>query len=295
MEICYTNLSPGALWRGTLYDANPWDVIPAFANLTGFDVRMLGMDLLHLFHLGVGRDMVGSAMRILCRCGIFCGSNLDKKLAMASAWLRRYVQHSKLQLAFKKFSKSNLGWSSKDYPEIRCKGYDLYVVLKWLVHEVIPSSPEKVPDDVATVLWSADSLMGMLMTTSRFLSDQEMEHKRVIGMVFLKTYVKLAGEALEARQRLWKIRPKFHILTHMVLCERKLNVHWTSCWMDEDAVKRFMRITKKTHKRRATDRCLNRWLLALKPKLLKLLSEVEKIGGIETTSVHFLKVNFSHP
>ena len=71
MEMCYTNLSPGALWRGTLYDANPWDVIPAFANLTGFDVRMLGMDLLHLFHLGVGRDMVGSAMRILCHCGIF--------------------------------------------------------------------------------------------------------------------------------------------------------------------------------------------------------------------------------
>ena len=266
----WTNLSPGAAWRGTMYDANPWDFTPSLPNLTGFDVRMIGMDLLHLFHLGVGRDMIGSAMRILCRCEIFSGSNLDKKLAMASAWLRRYVKQSKLQLALKKFTKSNLGWNSKEYPEIHCKGYDTYVILKWLVHEVIPSSPEKVPDDVATILWSADSLLGMLMNTGRFLSDSEMEHKRVIGMLFLRTYLKLAGEALQVRQRFWRVRPKFHILTHVVICERRLNVHWSSCWVDEDAIKRFMRITKRTHKRRATDRCLHRWLLALRPKLLKL-------------------------
>ncbi len=269
--MSYTNTSSDAPWLQTEYRDLPWDVQPTLSLLPGFRIEMLGLDILHIFHLGVGRDLVASAIRVMCRSNIFSGRNLDQKLQYASGWLKTWAKQHHLSLAIKKLTKSNLNWKSNEYPEAHCKGYDCYVILKWLISGPLTSEhAAQIPDDISTALWAADSLMSVLMNGDRFLTADELLHKQVIGLVFVRTYVQLASAALSNRERLWKMRPKFHLLHHMVLENRLHNPHFTSTWMDEDAVKKFMVIKKKTHRRTSTERLLNRWLLNLKNKLVEV-------------------------
>ena len=105
-----------------------------------------------------------------------------------------------------------------------------------------------------------------LASSSRLRED---EHRRVIGMYFMELYVRLARNALDSGLRLYRVRPKFHLLFHLLVEPRAsmLNPAHCSCWMDEDFVKKSMRIKKAVHRRTATLRCLQRWLLALPQKL----------------------------
>ena len=111
----------------------------------------------------------------------------------------------------------------------------------------------------------------MLHRAEVFLTPAEQEHREVIGRLFIETYCKLASDAVSAKQKLWRTRPKFHLFDHMVSDSRPslLNPTFGSTWMDEDAIKRWFRIKKRVHKRNATLNCLRRWLLALPGQLQK--------------------------
>lgn len=111
----------------------------------------------------------------------------------------------------------------------------------------------------------------MLHRAEVFLTPAEQEHREVSGRLFIETYCKLASDAVSAKQKLWRTRPKFHLFDHMVSDSRPslLNPTFGSTWMDEDAIKRWFRIKKRVHKRNATLNCLRRWLLALPGQLQK--------------------------
>ncbi len=125
--------------------------------------------------------------------------------------------------------------------------------------------------DISTVIWACDSLLRMLHRAQVFLTPAEQEHRQVIGTLFIQTYCKLASEAVTAKKKLWRTRPKFHLFDHMVSDSRPslLNPVFGSTWMDEDAIKRWFRIKKRVHRRNATLNCLRRWLLALPGQLQK--------------------------
>ena len=54
----YTNLALNAPWRSTVYACTPaWKVAPAFTKLCFFNLKKVGLDMLHVWHLGVARDM----------------------------------------------------------------------------------------------------------------------------------------------------------------------------------------------------------------------------------------------
>ena len=284
--MAYTNTAANAPWLATEFQDVPWDITPTLAALPGFQVQMLELDLLHIFHLGVGRDLVGSALRVICQTNVFAGRNLDLKLQSATGWLKAFAKQRKLTLVLKKLTKTNLNWKSNEYPEAHCKGFDTYVLLTWLVKAVLESPhAHEIPDDVRTALWAADSLASMLMNGTQFLSEQERVHKETIGMMFIRVYVRLAGQAIGNRQRLWKIRPKIHLLQHLVMGEKKYNVHYTSTWMDEDAVKKFMHVKRKVHKRTATEQTIKRWLLALKPKLVDACAKKRRNNALQKPDV----------
>ena len=55
----------------------------------GFNLRMIGVDILHAWHLGVCRDLIGSVLRVLSKLKIFRrGGNLEDQLSAASSSLR---------------------------------------------------------------------------------------------------------------------------------------------------------------------------------------------------------------
>lgn len=57
-EHNYSDLSDGAVWKSTVLNCNhPWREEPALASLQWFSIKKVSMDLLHVWHLGVARDL----------------------------------------------------------------------------------------------------------------------------------------------------------------------------------------------------------------------------------------------
>ena len=107
--------------------------------------------------------------------------------------------------------------------------------------------------------------MRLLHAAKEFLEPAEQDQRVIMGQLFLNTYVRLASKAVADNKKLWRTRPKLHMFHHIVLQRRQSmrNPVMNSCWMDEDAIKRFFKIKKTTHKRQASFNCLRRWLLGL--------------------------------
>ena len=64
LSYCYTNVSDDASWRATEWTSDPWMEPPAYSMLPGFSLKMLNVDVLHVWHLGVARDMTASVLRV---------------------------------------------------------------------------------------------------------------------------------------------------------------------------------------------------------------------------------------
>ena len=282
LTYCYTNVSDDASWRSTEWTSDPWIEPPAYSMLPGFNLKMLNVDVLHVWHLGVARDMTASVLRVLSKSKYFRpGGTIQDQLSAASNSLRNYAKTQGLSLHLKRLSTANLGWRSNGYPETHCKGFDSYVMVVWL--DWLLNDATDVDPRVRTLVWAANSLMGVWHHGEVFLTPDEVQHAQVVGALFVRTYLELAGEAVNNRVWLWRLRPKFHLLVHLQseLRASRYNPTYGSTWMDEDAMKRFMKIKSKVHKLQAADRVIRRWLLSLRSKMEKVMEKIKGwVGGM---------------
>lgn len=76
----------------------------------GFSETMVAPDTLHCWHLGTCRDLIGSVIRILVSERYWPGSNINDRLAFASASLKRWAKNRKLSVTIKQLTKNNLSW-----------------------------------------------------------------------------------------------------------------------------------------------------------------------------------------
>ena len=71
LTMPFTDISESAAWKATIGDRlnPPWpiDNPPTICKLMNFSASFLLPDLLHVWYLGVGRDVVGSVMLLLIR------------------------------------------------------------------------------------------------------------------------------------------------------------------------------------------------------------------------------------
>lgn len=71
-----TDLSSLADWK-RLTSSSPWLEEPAILKLHNFTMATVGLDVLHIWHLGTGRDLASSILVILLRTpGAFQGGNV---------------------------------------------------------------------------------------------------------------------------------------------------------------------------------------------------------------------------
>lgn len=133
----YCNLDPGAPWRRTFMMHQPWLRKPTLAYAVGFQLSMVAPDILHTLHIGWGRDVIGAALKVLCaKRGYFTGGNQDERLQEATRRLKEYARQHRLTLVISKLCKKSISWTSNQHPEVKCKGWDTYVILRWLAWEI---------------------------------------------------------------------------------------------------------------------------------------------------------------
>ena len=227
-------------------------------------MKMVQPDILHICHSGTARDLIGSAMRELTKAaGFFQGPTQAIRLRDATARLDAYCRLHQYTLSMRRLTTKSLQFT-KGYPELRAKGYDAFVILRWLVWEIQTNRPPGL-DLMCTCLWSLDSFLSVSTNAGKFFSEGEVQHLQAVGMIYLKSYLYLAGQALQRNRRLYRVRPKFHLMSHVILDIPASRTNFTqhSTWLDEDFNKHVVAIKAKTHRRQATARTLKRWLLGL--------------------------------
>jgi len=109
-----------------------------------------------------------------------------------------------------------------------------------------------------------------------FLTELEEQNRLALGKLSTVSYAALAAKAVEEKQFLFRLRPKYHLWHHLTFDVRrsKLNCNIHATWMDEDSVKRWMRVKRQVHKRTATENVLRRFLLGLRANLDRGLNMV---------------------
>ena len=274
---CYTNIAPDAGWWATMGRCLPWSVPPSYANLQCFDINMIMPDLLHAWNLGMARDFLGSALKlILQQRDIFTGPTLEARLLEATHSLKMFAKQHGHPLRCKKFTKGKLCWKTRKYPSLGVSGYDAYVIALWL-EDVLSGHHQKYPE-ISSMLWLSNRAISLMYSQeSWFLSQQEKDTLEVLGFAFLKIYMSMAVTALQQHKLLWKVRPKVHLLCHVFRSFRSCNPARYSTWLDEDFLRKSGKTLGLTDSRGSHLRFLQRWLMALPGHFKKKL-------GVQTQS-----------
>ena len=247
-QCCYTDVSMSAKWRDE--PVGPmWAREPAMSNLHEFHDELIALDLLHVLHLGVTRDLVGTGFKLLCRSREFySGSSIDKRLSQLTAELKSWCRSNGEHLSLRRIHKNTLRWRGDMCPELKAKGSDTFLCLRFLTHKIQHQAPTKYPGIVACA-WAATQFVGVLAHGSIFLTAQESDTAYATGMLFIHSYLCLANESLWNSELLFKTRPKLHYLVHVVeelqskACSR--NPFFDSMFMDEDWIKQALTVKKR--------------------------------------------------
>ena len=80
LEAPLTDLDSTAVWRSSpLHADDIWWEVPSVAELPGFGLQLFCPDILHTYHLGIGRDVVSSVLVLLLKQGCFPGRNVPQQ------------------------------------------------------------------------------------------------------------------------------------------------------------------------------------------------------------------------
>ena len=277
-DYVYTNLAPDAAWRTDHRVPDMWTSPPAMSCLRDFHAGTVALDLLHIFHLGILRDLLGTGLKLVClkKNEFYSGNTIAKRLDQLTRELFAWAKQHKLELSLRKVHKGNLVWKGNMCPELRCKGADALTCLRFLTAKVQVQSPLKYPGIVGC-LWAAERFIGCLAHGSLFLLESESLTAYTTGLSFLHSYVGLAGQAVAANEFFFKVRPKYHLLVHVVESLKPVqnvlhrNPFFDATFGDEDYVKHLLNLKKKMSRRTASLNVLRRFLVMNKSNIDALL------------------------
>ena len=68
----------------------PWNSEPSLMQVEGFSLALVGLDLLHIWYSGCGRDLVGSVLVILIRTGFFPGNTVLSSVQHPNLYCHMY-------------------------------------------------------------------------------------------------------------------------------------------------------------------------------------------------------------
>ncbi|CAE7673764.1 unnamed protein product, partial [Symbiodinium necroappetens] len=178
----------------------PWKEEPAYAKLPYFKLSMIRIDYMHTFHLGVARDLVGTALKIIATGKYwFSGTNINARLKQIVAAVKVFAKQTKQQISIKKLSKNSLGWS--ECPEFKGSAADS----AWLATFLVERPPPAPHDGLAAVVWVANRICEFLYGSGCYLSDEAWEQVRVLAKIFFDGYTQLAVRAHEHGQLMYKM------------------------------------------------------------------------------------------
>ena len=273
--MVYTDTSPEAAWRQTLWLQPPYDVEPSMSKLVGYtDKFFITTDIMHNWHLGSLRDLVGSTVKVLCKAkNFYPGSTVDKRLRNLYKEAKAWAKDNNLQLSMTGLKKATIVWKTDQCPELKASASDAHVLHRYLLRVLLERPPPRYPGLVVAI-WASNAWISAMAKGSLFLSPEEVEHISTMRWLYCRTFVKLANEAKNNGELLFKCRPKFHHIMHTIMETRdrpsSRNAMWDAVFMDEDFIKWTMKMTRTMAASTAALNVLKRYCIVTRQMLLRL-------------------------
>lgn len=158
-----------------------------------------------------------------------------------------------------------------------CECQDCGSILRWLSDELTSNAFHPDLGQLAAVIWTCVRWTTTLNSLGEFLSEQNQLEVSLLGEAWINSYLQLAASAAAQNQYLFKVRPKFHLCIHVHIFiatnPSRRNLARYSCWMDEDRIRRTMRMKASVHNSVASLRVLQRNLLELKARVIKIKAQ----------------------
>ena len=206
------------------------------------------------YHGGVASDVAATMLVELCSEGRFGCGDLTTQLQLASTECRNWMKENGIGKRYgypRPFTKGRVGKDKKmDFPTIstRFKAMHVKMMTIWISHVVL----EDVTDNYKLLRAScAGAFVHMQMVFDNggvLLSDSEVAEAQRLGRFFLMSYQVLANRAADLHEPLYKMRPKYHSLDHIVReLVNKENPRFFMCFGDEDLMGKIARVAFKTH------------------------------------------------
>ncbi len=260
MVLAFDDVSDSAAWRETVFDTAAFlastTVRPPLSRIHGWCYELNLDDCLHVLFLGVGRDVIGSTVVWLCRNGCYGDGTLAAQLVRCHA---EAVAFARNRIVVPEFTPSALGLTDADqYPVMETtKGAHNKLLLEFVadaaeIFAVTQATEESM--QVATMTRSLQDAVKLMDRCGEVMSETEASECCEGLETYQREYAALASQATDREELLWKLRPKFHVVAHIVLSMREthLNPRYWSCWMDEDFMAKCRALCQKVRARGVT-------------------------------------------
>ena len=278
-EHLFTNVLDAAFFNWPVANSEYLQHRPSpFTQTPGWDVWHVFFDLMHVVFKGIGMDITGGAIVILCLLGFYGeGGEGDIEIQLRRCYKRfkDWQFANNLHFSLPPFTLKFIGRNADSVLERRrmfaicnTKAYQTKVLLFFLQEETAKLAclrpDSQVAQVVAACLYGMCGFHKVIDAGGTFLSADECRQAKLFGNICLQSYVFLARWGTQEGQAVFRLRPKLHYFHHIVHgLEWHPNPKRTSVWGGEDFIGWSVRIANATSIMRCSHRTLERYRLLL--------------------------------
>ncbi|CAL1132352.1 unnamed protein product [Cladocopium goreaui] len=226
-----------------------------WVGVPGWHVGMLCYDWLHVVDLTVIPEVAASCLVELTEESTFGhASTADERLRLAFVAFTKACKRAGVRNRGQMFSMKQLYPNgAKTYHTLCQKHFnaaEAVVLAKWLESVTVLVAERKPHDEHAQLraavfvnLVAMRAAMSDSSNTGVKLTDSNLQMLQRANYLFHSAHNWLATEALEKENLLWRTRPKYHKLDHIVYdCAPEVSPLKLSCYTDEDAMGKLKKL-----------------------------------------------------
>ena len=270
LELSWGHLTQRALWKHTMTmhdaaDPSPWTAVPRFEK----SKRLL--DLLHLVHQGVLRDLIASSLVDALEdgsLGCFYGmqnQSHNEILKVLSRHAQAWARDAGMQLYIGKLTMGRLGRPEKlnwPYAELESRvkaaktrtlfGFTTFLMSRLATSPILDQQPQKrLHAKVRSICcWALDVVL------STFSKNQDVVMQSAVAAevawlarLHSACYQWLAVQCLHQQRCLYKVRPKTHYFVHLMdtFAQNCICLMHLSTFGDEDFMGKIRGVAQAAH------------------------------------------------
>ena len=186
----------------------------------GKEEGILAYDFFHGFHLGIGKNFVGSCLALLS--DHFPGNNIEDRFQALEQHFFAWCHTAKQLPTITRLTKDTIQWGSRqDFPSGNWfKASVTTTFCRYLEHVLTTQNWQHEPmlEKAGEAVTAMNFCLSSLYASDVFVEPPARaidiaEH----GLKFLRRLQWLAKDAIKCGQALWLLTPKCHIIHHLLL------------------------------------------------------------------------------